>query len=260
MNLPPITYQEMMAWFAESRAQFAEIREQSAETREQFAEMRKKSAETDKQIAETSKEIAALREQSAQTDKQIAQTGKEIAELGVYIKTLTEKTDKELKQMAQKTDKELKQLAKQVADVTDTLGRFAEAQVRPKILELFSEKGIELKEIYPRVIIKENGQHLVEMDLLLVNTIYSVVVEVKNTLRTEDINKHIKRMEKLQGIGHRLIKGTKIFGAVAGMIVGKEVEEYAIKKGFYVIKPKGDDMEVANKTNFVAQVWEVTSN
>lgn len=155
------------------------------------------------------------------------------------------------------TDKQLKLLAKQVAEVTDTLGRFAEEQVRPRILALFREKGIELEETHQRVRVEKEGKYLLEIDLLLVNTIYSVVVEVKNTLRQKDVDEHIERIEKLQETPSRSIKGTTLYGAVAGMIVAEEVEMYAIKKGLYVIKPKGDSVEISNGDNFTPQTWEI---
>ncbi len=195
-------------------------------------------------FAETSKQLAATDKQLAATDKQLASTDKQLAS-----------TDKQLAS----TDKQLKLLAKQVADITDTLGRFAEAQVRPRILDLFRVKGIELEETYSRVSVKKDGKTLLEIDLLLVNTIYSVVVEVKNTLRQKDIDDHIQRLEKLQESSSRLVRGTTMYGAVAGMILTNEVEQYAIKKGFYVIKPKGDGVEISNSADFTPKGWDVKS-
>ena len=60
------------------------------------------------------------------------------AETSLQIKTLTAKTDEQIAQ----TDKQLKAFAKQVGDVTDSIGRFAEEQVRPKILEFFRSRGV----------------------------------------------------------------------------------------------------------------------
>ena len=144
-----------------------------------------------------------------------------------------------------------------MGDITDTLGRFAEEQVRPKILELFRSRGIELEETHQRVRVEKDGQFLLEIDLLLVNTIYSVIVEVKHTLRQKDVDEHIERMEKLQETPSRAIKGTTMFGAVAGMIISDEVENYAIKKGLYVIKPKGDHVEISNQKDFEPQGWPI---
>jgi hypothetical protein len=192
-------------------------------------------------FAETSLQIKTLSDrtdkQLAKTDKQLAETHKQLEETGRYIKAL----------------------AKQVGDVTDTLGRFAEEQVRPKILALFKARGIELEETYPRVQVKKDGQVFLEIDLLLVNTIYSVVVEVKNTLRQKDIDDHIERLGKLQEMPNHAIKGTTMYGAVAGMIVSSEVEKYAIKKGLFVIKPKGDNVEICNKKSFEPKGWEIAA-
>ena len=251
MDSNPITYEQVLILFAETSRKLAETGEY----------INSLSEKTDKQLAETGLHINSL---SEKTDKQLAETGlhinslsektdKQLAETGLYIKALSEKTDKQLAE----TDKQLKILAKQVGDVTDTLGRFAEEQVRPRILELFRAKGIELEETYPRVSVKKNGKPFLEIDLLLVNTIYSVVVEVKNTLRQRDIDDHLDRLSKLQETPSRTIKGTTMYGAVAGMIVTDEVEAYAIKKGFYVIKPKGDSIEISNKENFKPKTWEV---
>ena len=166
---------------------------------------------------------------------------------------LIAKTSKQIEQ----TDIQLKLLAKKVDEVTDSIGRFAEEQVRPRILDMFRAKGIELEETHPRVTVKKNGQFLLEIDLLLVNTIYSVVVEVKNTLRQRDVDDHLDRLSKLQETPSRTIKGTTMYGAIAGMIVTDQVEKYAIKKGLYVIKPKGDSVEISNLDSFKPKTWEI---
>jgi hypothetical protein len=197
--------------------------------------------------------IQKVSEQSAETDKQIAETDKQIKAFFIEADKRAAETSKRFIE----TDKLIKAIGKQVGDVTDTLGRFAEEQVRPKILKLFKARGIALEEIYPRVVVKKDGHFLLEIDLLLVNTIYCVVVEVKNTLRQKDVDEHLERMQKLQTSHNRIVKGTTMYGAVAGMIVTDEVEKYAIKKGFYVIKPKGDNVKISNKKNFEPQKWEV---
>jgi hypothetical protein len=201
-----------------------------------------------------------LLELFAITDAKIARVGELQAENEAHFKAQMAKTDAQMAktdaQMA-KTDLRLKALATEVGNITDSLGRFAEEQVRPKILELFKEKGIELDEIYPRVVVKKDGQFFLEIDLVLVNTIYSVIVEVKNTLRQKDVDDHIERMEKLQTTPAKMLKGTTMFGALAGMIVSDEVEYYAIKKGFYVVKPKGDNVKISNKKDFKGKQWQI---
>lgn len=202
---------------------------------------------------ETRAQIQTLTEK---TDRQIAETGKQ-------IQVLTEKTDWQLAETSAevaKTSAEIKAVNKRVGEISDTLGQFAEEQLRPKILALFREHGIELEETIRGVRVERNGQFLLEIDLLLVNTVYSVVVEVKNKLKHEDIDDHIERLKKLQKSPSRAVKGTTMYGAVAGMIVKDEVEKYAIKKGLYVIKTKGDNVEIANKRNFKPTAWKIQSD
>lgn len=187
-------------------------------------------------FAETRDQITRL---SAETDKQ--------------IKTLSAETDKQIAE----TGKQIKALAKQVGGITDAQGHFAEHQVRPKLLEIFKSWGVDLSESHFDVEVEREGKHYVQIDLLLVNTIYSVVVEVKHKLRENDIDEHLERLAKLQAHPSRAIKGTMMYGAVAGMIVSREAAQYAIKKGLFVIVPKGDNVEIANTKDFKPAAWPI---
>jgi multidrug efflux pump subunit AcrA (membrane-fusion protein) len=223
-----VRHQARMAEYEAQRVKASALHE--ARMTELEAQLAKSRTELEVQLAKSKTELEA---QLAKTDAQLAKTDAQLDKTGKYIK----------------------ELAKEVGNITDALGRFAEAQVRPKILELFKEKGIELEETYPRVVVKKDGQFVLEIDLVLVNTIYAVIVEVKNTLRQRDIDEHLDRLEKLQTLPSKMLKGTSMFGAVAGMIVADEVENYAIKKGLYVIKTKGDNVEISNKPTFKGKQW-----
>ena len=244
-----MTYEKLLELFAITDAKIAKAGEQYAQNdarhQERMAELEAQSAksrtELEAQSAKSRTELEAqLAKSRTELEAQLAKTDAQLA-----------KTDAQL----DKTGKYIKELAKEVGNITDSLGRFAEAQVRPKILELFKAKGIELEETYPRVVVKKDGKFILEIDLVLVNTIYAVIVEVKNTLRQRDVDEHLERIEKLQTLPSKMLKGTSMFGAVAGMIVTDEVENYAIKKGLYVIKTKGDNVEISNKPNFKGKEW-----
>ena len=217
-----LTYEQILTLFKQNSEQFAEVKLLFVETEKQIKAL---SAETDKQIK-------AL---SAETDKQ--------------IKALSAETTK--------TTQQIKNLSKQVGEITDTMGRFAEEQVRPKILELFRQRGIELEETHMHVRVEKDGKFFLEIDMLLVNTTYCVVVEVKNTLRHKDIDNHLLRLAKLKQTPGRTIQGTTMYGAVAGMIINEEVEHYAAKNGLFILKPKGDDIEIRNTSGFKPRTWQV---
>jgi len=200
--------------------------------------------ETNKQIARLSAETDKLSHAAAETDKQ--------------IRALSVETDK-LNRSTAATDKMVKSLAKQLGGITDAHGDFAEYQVRPKILKLFQARGIDLSESIFDVSVQRDGKAYVQADMVLVNTIYSVVVEVKHRLHRQDIDEHAARMVKLQKYPSRAVKGTTMYAAVAGMIVSDEVAQYAVKKGMFVVVPNGENVEVANPEDFEPTVWELQS-
>ncbi len=214
-------------------------------------------AETDRKFAETDRKFA-------ETDRKFAETDRKFAEFTEASKRLAEEAAKDRKEL-----REFQKLAndtnKRVADITDTIGRFAEEQVRPKILYLFRHRipSPDLQFVSSRFEVETNDDiFLAEFDLLLTNDVdNSVAVEVKNRLRQADVDEHLDRLEKVKSHPNRkknkFIDGTTMYGAVAGMIVTKEVERYAMKKGLYVIAPSGQGVEVKNKPDFKAASWEI---
>ncbi len=233
------TYEQIMSMIAENTKLLQLSRQKMEESDRRIAESQ----------AESNKKYALLKEELA----------KELAESRRETEESRKKTADELRESRKAVDIDIRRVSKQIADLGDSLGKFAEEQVRPRLVEMFREKGVYMEEIHSNIVVERNGQYLLEIDLLLVNTIYSVVVEVKHNLKQKDVDEHIERLEKLQLSPSRSIKGTKMYGAVAGMIVNKEVERYAIKKGFYLVKPKGDSVEISNANDFKAKTWDVAN-
>jgi len=148
---------------------------------------------------------------------------------------------------------------KKLGQLSGTWGKFVTEMVKPKIVELFKEKGIEIETIIQSVEGFKNGQHYYEIDLLLINTNVAVVVEIKSSLSVDDINEHLERLEKIKKIAPKRIdlSGVTIYGAVAGMIVEGEADKYAYKKGLYVLRQKGNIVEIVNDSKFTPKEWIV---
>ncbi len=162
------------------------------------------------------------------------------------------------KKRQEEWDKKLAVTNKKVAEITDTLGLFAEEQVAPAALRLFADLGMNLKEVMQRVKITNQRREIVaEVDLLLVDDEVSVAVEVKNRLRKDDVDDHIKRLDVLQQHPSRATAQTKLYGAIAAMIADKSLVEYALKKGLFVIVPSGESVELAAAPDFNPRFWEV---
>jgi hypothetical protein len=62
-------------------------------------------------------------------------------------------------------------------------------------------------------------------------------------------------MEKLRRYADEHGDGRKFLGAVAGAIVAENVKEYALRKGFYVIRQSGDTVTIENPNAFKPREW-----
>jgi hypothetical protein len=153
--------------------------------------------------------------------------------------------EQERKEWEKKWDKALAATNKRVAEVTDVLGLFAEEQVAPAVLRLFSQFDWNLRMVMQRVkVTNERGEAVAEVDLLLVNDTVSVAVEVKNRLRKDDIDEHLERIAKMQKYPSKAFAETRLYGAMAAMIADPSLVEYALKKGLAVIVPSGEAVEM----------------
>lgn len=153
----------------------------------------------------------------------------------------------------------LKQTNKQIADLGDTLGRFAEEQVRADLIKKFDNWGIPVHSMANHFVQRDkNNDFAYEVDILIYNSKYVVAIEVKNTLRADHVDQHLERMKKMQELPLPDTKGKTLLAGVAGMIVGDGVDKYAESKGLFVLKPSGDTIKIVNnRKTFKPKEWEV---
>ena len=162
-------------------------------------------------------------------------------------------TERLMKERAAETDRIVKNLSKNIGDLGNRLGEFVEHSVAPAVVRLFQAEGIEVHEVYPGVESKRNGEGI-EIDLLVVNDGTLVVVECKSKLTTVHVDEHLVRMEKFKRL-LPLYKNHKALGAVAAMVMGDSVKEYAHSQGLYVLCQNGDSVEVSSPTGFQPKSW-----
>jgi hypothetical protein len=173
--------------------------------------------------------------------------------------------DEKLKKQRIENDKYLKKmnkdLNKRMGGLSDIFGLYAQSQTKERIIKMFGKRGIELRTITTNYVEEDGkGGFLYEIDILLYNTLYAIVVEVKNQLKKDDIDEHIERLEKCVLYPPRGTEGKILLAASAAMIVSQEVENYATKKGFFIIKPSGKSVKLANKENFKPTEWVTKVN
>ena len=165
----------------------------------------------------------------------------------------TQREFQETRSMIHELTDDLKKTRGEVSSLTDGWGRFVESMVEPAVVRLFVERGITLDGTSPRAKRSRNG-HTMEIDVLGVDLEYVVPVEVKTTLRTGNVDKYVKKLEKFKTFFPEY-RDHKVIGAVAGMMVPASVARYAEGKGLYVLAQSGETVRLLNDEDFEAHVW-----
>ncbi len=179
------------------------------------------------------------------------------------IMNLFLETRNQIKEQSAEFHKSLKEsrieFDKKLGEITGTWGKFVEGLVQPKIVEMFQEKGIDIRTSLQNVKGFFDKKEYYQIDLLLINSTIAVVVEVKSTLGIAEVNEHLERMEKIKKIPPDRIdlKGVTLIGAVAGMLIESEADKYAYRQGLYVLKQKGTIVELVNDDKFKPKEWKV---
>ena len=173
-----------------------------------------------------------------ETDRKFQETDRAIKETDQLIKELSI-TQKE-------TDKKLGRLG-------NRLGEFVEEMVRPAVVRLFRERGIEVHQVM-RNIEAFNDDDAIEVDLLVINQQQAIAVECKSHLSIDDVNEHLERLQKFKQLFTQF-QNLKLMGAVAGMVMPDDVAKYAYRRGLFVLAQSGDSVLIRNDAKFTPAVW-----
>jgi hypothetical protein len=238
-----LTKQDILELFAKSDERFEKRLAMEADER------KKTKKEADERFEKSKKEA------DERFEKRLAM---ETAERLKSKKEFDERFEKRLAKEAAERLKSKKEFDKKIGELTGTLGRFVEGLIEPNILNMFREKGIFVKQTYNNVkIYNEKNEKETEIDLLLINSDYSIAVEVKTTLNIEAVNEHLSRLDRIQTNPPKGTKGTILLGAVCGIRIDEQADRYAYRKGLYVLKQKGEIVKIANDDKFKPKEWKV---
>jgi hypothetical protein len=164
------------------------------------------------------------------------------AETGRRLDRRFEETDIRFKE----TDKKIKELA---SLFSGQWGKLIEALVKPSALKLFQERGVKVTETYQHLESFRNGSQM-EIDILLVNDNEAVVIEVKTTLKVEDVREFMNDLARFTFFFPRY-KGLKLYGGVAGIQIEEDADKFAYRNGLFVLAGTGEGMiRILNNPDF----------
>lgn len=180
----------------------------------------------------------------------------------------------EVWRMFKETDKKFEETARQIKETDEKFDKYfgklqeyernwsklVESLVKPSVARQFQKRRIPVFHTFQRVESTLNGDNM-EIDLLLENGDTVVLVEVKTTLRVNDVNEHIEhRLKPFKRFFPRYAD-MKVYGAIAYIHVEEDADRYAYKQGLFVLTfTSGDLVEILNDEKFEPKEWgeEVT--
>jgi hypothetical protein len=138
-----------------------------------------------------------------------------------------------------------KTLDKTIGGLSKTVGNIAENMLIPNLVDKFRKLGFTFQIMNLRRKITDDDNNIyTEIDAFLENGMQAMAVEVKTTCRHEDVDYHIERMEKIRRHADLHNDKRQFAGAIAATVIDEDTRRYALKNGFYLIEPSGEDVKI----------------
>jgi hypothetical protein len=183
----------------------------------------------------------------------LKETDRMVKENAIQMKESQRETDRRMKEtdrQMKETDRKLKEIGKNLGDFTNNFGDVVEHMIAPNLLDKFNDLGYDFHEASNNVKVRDKKNDInFEIDVYLQNGDFAMMVEIKADLAISDINAHIERLEKMRKYADLRKDNRHFIGAVAGIAVKIKVKEYALKNGFFLIEPNGENFNITPPNN-----------
>jgi len=90
---------------------------------------------------------------------------------------------------------------------------------------------------------------VISSDFVMRNNDKEMLVIMEKEPSTEDVQDHIKCLEKMRVYADLHGDKRTFLGAVAGSVITDNVKKYALKQGFFVIEPSGETFKIIPPDN-----------
>jgi hypothetical protein len=258
MRIPPLNSFEdvgvILRKIGEKQEKTAWSLEETGRKLNEHAEWRKERETRAKKYAEWCDRMEKLSEEHAESmkenDEQMKKHTREIEE----IRAIQRETAESMKD----TDRIIKENGRQMGFVQNKLGEVVEHIVIPNINEKFKYFGYSFGTPQRNVKFYDKNYNLIaEADIVMADDGKVLMLgEVKTTLKKEDVDNHVKRLETVRNLVYPPINGSrKLLGFMAGAIASEDVKEYARQNGLFVAVQSGDTIKLDVPNGFVPKAW-----
>ena len=161
------------------------------------------------------------------------------------ISRATKKQGAEFDRRMKKAELQMEKTKKIVGDLGNRIGEIVEKMVEGNIVEKFRALDYDIMQCAQNVNYEYKKLGIRgEIDLFLEDGDVAILIEVKTTLTTSRVRKHIKKIEEYRRCADARGDKRRFIGAVAGAVVKHEAKEFAHKNGMYVIVQSGKAVEI----------------
>ena len=220
-----------------------EVWELFREVARRFEETDRQFKETDLKFKETGRLIKELRESQKETDRQFKETDRQFKETDLKF----QETDRQFKASDRKLQK-LEDL------FTSQWGRLMESLVEGDLVSILNQRGIAINDTTTRLKGRRADGGNFEFDILAHNGNEVVVIEVKTTLRPDDVKKFLRKLEKFKQWLPRYADNT-IYGGMAWLTAVAGSEDMVQSRGLFSIRATGNSASVVNPLDFQPKAW-----
>ena len=229
--------QEIIRDLGESQKELSESQKELSESQKELSESQKI---TEESLQKTQKEIR-------ESQKELSESQKELSESQKTTEESLQKTQKEIRE-SQKTTKNLESL------FSGQWGKLMESLIEGDLIKLLRNRNILVNQVTTRRRGETNGKQW-EIDLIAINGDEIVVVEVKTTLKVQDVKNF---QDKILVPIKTLIpeySNFKIYGAIAYLRADQKANLYAQKQGLFVIRATGSSASITNEKGFKPAIY-----
>nr|VFJ48554.1 MAG: hypothetical protein BECKDK2373C_GA0170839_102212 [Candidatus Kentron sp. DK] len=199
--------------------------------------------ETDRKMQETDRK---MQESRRETDRQLQETARQTRE-GL------QESRREADRIMHKADRRLKKAENLF---TSQWGRLVESLVEGALVPLFQNypgHRISVQRTIRRVKGCHEGQNY-EFDILVIDGEELVIVEVKTTLRPDDVVQFLGKLDRCK-VWMPEYASKRVYGGVAFLQADAGADVMAENKRLFVIRATGDSATIVNREGFEPQSW-----
>ena len=179
-----------------------------------------------------------------------------LRELTRNIEAITE-SFRELRESQRETAEQMQETDRRLQKAEDLFttqwGKLMESLVSGDLVRLLDGRGIGVQRLAQRTLERRGGESY-EVDILAVNGEEIVVVEVKTTLRPEDVRRFRSKLGRFKEWWSEY-RDRKVYGAMAFLQAADGVALHAERQGFFVIRATGDSASIVNAEDFEPRVF-----